>query len=213
MSETEHLPPGSTDNAEGAPSTVGGDYTERLVTLERAGLKRFVPTQAPYHWNLRRLKLGRVLEVGCGVGRNLHACSPDSVGVDHNETSVLTSRSRGLNAYTGDEFLASDEFAPRSFDSMLVAHVLEHVSAEDGKGLLEAYLPYIKPGGKVVLICPQEAGYASDATHIRFLDFADLRAHAEECGLVVERSYSFPLPRGAGRSFKYNEFVQVARLR
>jgi SAM-dependent methyltransferase len=209
---SELKPPSQASAEDAAPSTAGADYTERLVTLERAGLKRFVPTQAPYHWNLRRLKLGRVLEVGCGVGRNLQACSPESVGVDHNETSVLTARSRGLNTYTGDEFLGSDEFTPHSFDSLLIAHVLEHVTAEDGKGLIEAYLPYIRPGGKVVMICPQEAGYASDATHIRFLDFPELRAHAEELGLQVERSFSFPLPRGAGRSFKYNEFVQIARL-
>lgn len=193
-----------------APTTEGADYTERLVTLERAGVKRFVPTQAPYHWNLRRLKLGRVLEVGCGVGRNLYACSPDSVGVDHNETSIETARARGFNAFTGDEFLASAEFGPGSFDSLLVAHVLEHVSEEDGHGLIEAYLPYIRSGGKVVLICPQENGYASDATHVRFLDFPDLRRQAEGCGLVVERAYSFPLPRSAGKTFRYNEFVQVA---
>lgn len=30
-------------------------------------------------------------------------------------------------------------------------------------------------------------------------------------GLQVEKSYSFPLPRLAGRLFKYNEFVLVAR--
>ncbi|MEY9963308.1 SAM-dependent methyltransferase [Streptacidiphilus sp. MAP12-16] len=197
--------------ADAAPPTAGADYTERLVTLEKAGLKRFVPTQAPYRWNLRRLKLGRVLEVGCGVGRNLHTCSPDSVGVDHNEHSVLTARARGLNAYTGDEFLASSKFTPKSFDSLLVAHVLEHVSVEDGRALLEMYLPYIRTGGSVVFICPQEAGYASDATHIRFLDFPDLRRQAEECGLNVERAYSFPLPRNAGKSFRYNEFVQVAK--
>ena len=195
----------------GAPATDGADYTERLVTLETAGLKRFVPTQAPYHWNLRRLKLGRVLDVGCGVGRNLRACSPDSVGVDHNRTSVLTARSRGLRAFTGEEFLASAEFAPGSFDSLLVAHVLEHVTEQDGRGLLESYLPYIRSGGKVVLICPQENGFATDPTHIRFLDFPDLRSQAEGVGLVVQRSYSFPLPRRAGQLFRYNEFVQVAQ--
>jgi SAM-dependent methyltransferase len=214
MSQATHdeVPQEGVPPVAAAPSTVGADYTERLVTLEKSGLKRFIPTQAPYHWNLRRLKLGRVLEVGCGVGRNLRACSPDSVGVDHNETSVLIARGRGLNARTDTEFLASDEYRPRSFDSMLVAHVLEHVTAADGRGLLETYLPYVRPGGQVVLICPQEAGYASDETHIRFLDFPDLREQAEECGLQVERAFSFPLPRSAGRAFRYNEFVQVSRI-
>ena len=42
-------------------------------------LRRMLPTQAPYRWNLRRLRLGRVLDVGCGVGRNLRNCAPGSV--------------------------------------------------------------------------------------------------------------------------------------
>ena len=37
----------------------------------------------------------------------------------------------------------------------------------------EAYLPGLRAGGKVLFICPQERGYASDATHVRFTDDED----------------------------------------
>ncbi|MEZ0065490.1 2-polyprenyl-3-methyl-5-hydroxy-6-metoxy-1,4-benzoquinol methylase [Streptacidiphilus sp. MAP12-20] len=193
------------------PSTIGEDYTERLVTLEQAGLKRFLPTQAPYHWNLRRLQPGRALDVGCGVGRNLAALSPESVGVDHNATSIETARARGLTAYTDTEFFEEDRFKPGEFDSMLCAHVLEHLEADLAGEILKSYLPYVRPGGLVILICPQEAGYASDATHVRFVDFDGLRAHAEALGVTEVKSYSFPFSRGLGKSFKYNEFVFVGR--
>lgn len=193
------------------PSTIGEDYTERLVTLEQAGLKRFLPTQAPYHWNLRRLQPGRALDVGCGVGRNLAALGPDSVGVDHNASSVATARARGFNAVTDTEFFEADRFEPGSFDSLLCAHVLEHLDVETGRQVLKSYQPYLRPGGQVILICPQEAGYASDATHVNFVDFDGLRAHAESLGVREPRTYSFPLPRALGRSFKYNEFVLVGR--
>lgn len=197
--------------SETTATTAGEDYTDRLVTLEATGLKRFLPTQAPYRWNLRRLRLGRTLDVGCGIGRNLHGLSADSVGVDHNPTSVATARARGLHAFTDGEFFEPDRFAPGSFDSLLCAHVLEHMPAGQGEDVLRGYLPYVRPGGRVVLICPQEAGYATDATHVRYLDFAGLREVAGALGLEPERDYSFPLPRAAGARFPYNEFVLLTR--
>ncbi|MFF5971038.1 class I SAM-dependent methyltransferase [Streptomyces sp. NPDC012769] len=191
--------------------TESSDYTQRLARLESSGIKRLLPTQAPYRWNLKRLALGRVLDVGCGIGRNLLNCGPNSVGVDHNATSVATCRERGLTAYTPDELAEAPDCGPGSFDSLLCAHVLEHMDEALGNSILEQYLPLVKPGGSVVLICPQEAGYKTDATHVRFVDFDGLRAHATKVGLTVERTYSFPFARAVGKAFPYNEFILVAR--
>lgn len=191
--------------AKGAPmsDTASPDYTARLLA------RRLLPTQAPYRWNLRRLRLGRVLDVGCGVGRNLRHCAPGSVGVDHNAHSVAAARARGLTAYTPEEFAATD-CVPGSFDSLLCAHVLEHLDAAKASALLARYLPYVRPGGRAVLITPQEAGFASDATHVRFVGFPELTEEARAVGLDVRRAYSFPLPRAAGRIFRHNEFVLVS---
>ncbi|MFJ7069837.1 class I SAM-dependent methyltransferase [Streptomyces sp. NPDC101115] len=192
--------------------TESSDYTQRLARLETSGIKRLLPTQAPYRWNLKRLGLGRVLDVGCGLGRNLLNCGPDSVGVDHNAHSVATCRERGLTAYTPDELAEAPDCGPGSFDSLLCAHVLEHMDETFGNSVLEQYLPLVKRGGSVVLICPQEAGYKTDSTHVRFVDFDGMRAHAEKVGLGIERTYSFPFPRSVGKVFPYNEFVLVARV-
>jgi 2-polyprenyl-3-methyl-5-hydroxy-6-metoxy-1,4-benzoquinol methylase len=191
--------------------TESSDYTQRLARLETSGIKRLLPTQAPYRWNLKRLGLGRVLDVGCGIGRNLLNCGPDSVGVDHNETSVLTCQERGLTAYTPNGLAEAPDCGPGSFDSLLCAHVLEHLDEALGNSVLEQYLPLVKPGGSVVLITPQEAGYKTDATHVRFVDLEGLRAHAEKVGLTIERTYSFPFSRAVGKVFPYNEFILVAR--
>ena len=69
----------------------------------------------------------------------------------------------------------------------------------------------LRPGGTVLFICPQERGYASDKTHVRFTTGTDLAALAEGTGLTVQKSYSFPFPRWTGRLFTYNEFCVVAR--
>jgi 2-polyprenyl-3-methyl-5-hydroxy-6-metoxy-1,4-benzoquinol methylase len=154
---------------------------------------------------------GFMLDVGCGIGRNLAHLDGSAVGVDHNQDSVAVARDRGLRAFTPDEFLASEYARPGTFDSLLSAHVVEHMSSSDATALLGAYLPYVKVGGRLILITPQESGYRSDATHREFVDFAAQERLAHDLGLTVLSRRSFPFPRMAGRWFRYNEFVLVAR--
>ncbi len=193
------------------PATDGADYTERLQRLGGRGWKRLLPTQAPYRWNLRRLNLGRTLDVGCGIGRNLAHLGDGGVGVDHNPTSIAACRANGLTAYTIGDFLASQHARSGSFDSLLAAHLLEHMSEPDARDVIGRYLPYVRSRGRIVFITPQERGFASDATHVRFVGFAEAAELASALGLTVERQYSFPFPRPAGRIFIYNEFVTVTR--
>ncbi|MEV6969576.1 class I SAM-dependent methyltransferase [Hamadaea sp. NPDC051192] len=204
-----------TDEAS-SPATAGAGtetqaYTDRLTTKSGVWWKRVLNVQAPYRWNLHRLGLGRTLDVGCGVGRNLAHLGPGGVGVDHNPTSIDVCRQLGLEAYTSEEFFRDGHARPSSFDSLLAAHLAEHMDAADFDEVMAPYLPCLKPGGRLVLITPQERGYASDATHVRFVGFAEAADDCKRLGLDLVRQYSFPLPRSAGRSFTYNEFVTVAR--
>ena len=186
-------------------------YAERLRTKGDARWKRLLNVQAPYRWNLRRQQLGRTLDVGCGIGRNLASLPDGSVGVDHNEEAVAEARRRGHAALTTDEWAKSDLRVPGSFDSLLLAHVIEHMDEDSAVALLREYLPYLKPQGTVFFICPQERGYASDPTHVRFVDLSALDELARTVGLTPEAAFSFPLPRVAGRVFTYNEFCLRAR--
>ena len=93
---------------------------------------------------------------------------------------------------------------------MLLSHVVEHLADGEAETLVEQYLPYLRDGGRVIIITPQEAGYRSDPTHLTFVDFDASRTLANRVGCTVERSFSFPFPRAAGRVFRYNEFVTVA---
>ena len=197
------------------PGTAGADYAERLQRLETARWKRVLDVQAPYRWNLRRLELGRTLDVGCGIGRNLSHLSdgknPPPVGVDHNPTSIEMARERGFSAYTVDEFHRSEDAHPDAFDAILASHLVEHLLEPDAKAVLDSYLPYLRSGGRVVFITPQEKGFATDETHLRFSGFDEVSALARDSGLTVVKKYSFPFPRLAGKVFAYNEFVVVAR--
>lgn len=191
--------------------TRGEDYADRLRTKQDKRWKQVLDVQAPYRWNLRRQALGRSLDVGCGIGRNLVSLSADSVGVDHNAASVVEARRRGHQALSTEEWAQSELRVPASFDSLLLAHVIEHMDEPTAVGLLEEYLPYLRPKGQVFFICPQERGYASDPTHIRFVDLDALAELSRKVGLEPVRSFSFPFPRFAGKAFLYNEFCLLAR--
>ena len=197
--------PASTD----AGSTESAAYTRRLAELEQRWIRRVFDVQAPYRWNLRRLGLGFVLDVGCGLGRNLGHVGGHGVGVDHNPRSVEVVRARGMIAFTPEDFQASEYAVPGRFDSLLSSHVLEHLEWGDAVDLVRTYLPFVRPGGKVAIICPQRAGFRSDATHVTDLDGPALTRLASECGVAVRSTRSFPFPRVVGNVFTYNETVVV----
>ncbi|OJX62617.1 MAG: hypothetical protein BGO95_07800 [Micrococcales bacterium 73-13] len=193
--------------------TSGADYAHRLHRLQSAWWKRLIRAQAPYHADVRRLRLGATLDIGCGPGRLLQALPPRSVGVDHNPHLVRIARERGLPAYTVEEFAASPELArPARYDTLLVAHLVEHLEYPVALELMRGYLPYLRPGGRVMLITPQERGFDSDPTHLAFADFDVLRRLCADLALSVEREWSFPFPRWAGRPFVYNEFHLLASM-
>jgi SAM-dependent methyltransferase len=193
-------------------STRDPRYAKRLERLGTAWWKRLLDVQRPYRWNLRRLELGYVLDVGCGLGRNLENLGgPDAgVGVDHSAEAVAVARRRGFVAYLPDEFAASPHAVPDRFDALLFSHVLEHMYSAEARELVTTYLPYLRSSGRVVMITPQEAGFRSDPTHVTFLDLDELTGLANALGLRKVRSYSFPFPRRVGNIFKYNEFVLVS---
>ena len=190
--------------------TVGADYADRLVRLRSVWWKRLVDVQAPYRWNLRRLRLGRTLDIGCGIGRNLQHLGEGAVGVDHNPHSVAIARTQGLRAYTVTEFRNSADGIPGSYDTLLLAHVVEHMDREGALHILRDYLEFLRPSARMVLITPQEAGYRSDKTHVRSVDFAGAADLATAVGFEVACRYSFPFPRVIGKVFRHNEFVTVA---
>lgn len=187
------------------------EYTRRLIALEKVWWKKFIRGQALYGWNLRRLKPGFMLDVGCGIGRNLRHVRGAGIGIDHNRHSIDFARSQGLEAYTTSEFMELSEARNWRFDSVLFSHVAEHMTQAQYVELLREYIPLLREGGRVLVFCPQEAGFKTDSSHVEFMDFAKLRDAAADAGLHFEREYSFPFPRLAGRLFPYNEFVSVSR--
>ncbi len=190
-------------------STQDKKYTDRLLQKTTVWWKRLLDVQRPYRWNLNRLKPGFILDIGCGIGRNLTHLKGNGIGIDHNLTSVEIAKQRGLQVFVTEEFHKSKFFSPNTFDSILLSHVAEHMKEGEAVDLLKTYLPLLKPNGKIIIITPQELGYGSDQTHVQFVDFETDSRIIKGIGCKVLKLYSFPFPRIIGRIFKYNEFICV----
>lgn len=80
------------------------------------------------------------------------------------------------------------------------------------ESLLQGFLFALRPRGRVVVICPQEAGYASDNTHVEFMDESKISGVLKRLGLQLQAAYSFPLPRAFGRHFRQNETVVMGSI-
>ena len=135
--------------------TRNGKYCQHLVDVQTVWWKRILCVQAPYRWNLKRLKPGFTLDIGCGIGRQLVNMGANGVGVDHNLESVKVARKRGLRAFTPAEFNRSGFNVPGRFDSILLSHVAEHMTRKEVISLLSEYTYLLKPEGKLIMITPQ----------------------------------------------------------
>ncbi len=158
-----------------------------------------------------------VLDIGCSSG-NLGVALERArgcrvVGIDVDEDAVGVARSRGLEAYVADltRQPAETVVGERRFDVIVLADVLEHLSAP--ASLLAPAAALLNPGGRVLCSFPnithidvqlmlaqdqwriQPTGIL-DETHLRFFTEANFTELAFRCGyevVAVERVVLPPL--------------------
>lgn len=190
--------------------TKNAKYANLLTKKQTAKWKTLLDVQAPYRWHLRSLKPGYILDIGCGIGRNLKHLKGHGVGIDHNLQAIEYVRELGMIAFSPEEFDGSGHDIPEHFDTLLLAHVVEHMKIDTAVELIKKYIRYLKPTGRLIMITPQEAGYTSDSTHVEFIDFAKLQYINKQLNLTMFKEYSFPFPRHVGHLFTYNEFISIS---
>ena len=111
---------------------------------------------------------------------------------------------------TVDEFMASDEATEGHFQSLLFAHVIEHLEPDGARAILTTYLPYARPGGSVMFVVPRSVATPPTPTHVWFARFEELNALAL-MSVWSRASWSFPF-RSLGKAFIYSEFCVLAKI-
>ena len=190
-----------------ADSTKPDAYARRLQALQGQRWKRTFRILNPYRWHIRAVLRSPALEVGCGTGRVLGFQPKLIDGVDHNDLAIRICREKGFTAFTADEFLNHPH--GKIYQSLILSHLLEHLSEQQGVELINTYADRLAPGARIVVICPQEKGHASDATHVTYMDFNKIAQLLERCNFRVMNKYSFPFPSWLGKLYVYNENVVI----
>ena len=121
------------------------DYASQDVHLERyrAGLALL----------RARVQGGRLLDVGCAGGRFVELAAHagfEAMGCDVDRAAVAYGRDLGLDLRAGE--VTDVDVSPASLDVATLWNVLEHVS--DPKATLAAVVSLLRPGGVVLVECP-----------------------------------------------------------
>ena len=117
-----------------------------------------------------------VLELGCGRGELLEllrAAGKTVSGVELDERMAEEARAKGI-AVTVADARAYLEAATATFDAIIAAHLLEHMTVDDADALVGLAAARLCHGGILCLIVPNAASYPvlseefwNDPTHVR----------------------------------------------
>lgn len=104
----------------------------------------------------------RILDVGCGEGVLAASLKADGAvyvaGVELHAASAAAARQRVDLLIEGSVVDAELPFAQAEFDYLLFADVLEHLPDPDA--VLQRCLPFLKPGGAVIISVPNWRFYS-----------------------------------------------------
>ena len=98
---------------------------------------------------------GKILDIGCGNGRNLLVFDGELTGIDNSKEMVEIARKNAASQKKGAAFLIADAtklpFKDGHFDYVLCIAMLHHIPIEKQKVALDEIKRVLKPQGKVLL--------------------------------------------------------------
>jgi SAM-dependent methyltransferase len=104
---------------------------------------------------------GRLLDAGCNEGRGLRIYARNGFqveGLELNPNAAAVAREAGFTVHSGD---TTDFIVPAAYDVVVLSNVLEH--ARDPKKVLINLRENLKPGGQLLISCPNSRSWLRKA--------------------------------------------------
>jgi 2-polyprenyl-3-methyl-5-hydroxy-6-metoxy-1,4-benzoquinol methylase len=145
-----------------------------------------------------RLCRGRVIELGCGEGHLAGMIADrghEVVGVDISRDKIALARRLYPAIEFFDQDIAQVGLADGSFDTAVLAEVLEHVHEDTGQVFLANAWRLLRPGGRLIVSVPNE-DCIPHRNHVREFDRRSLRDLLRPLGsprLVADQPYKWLL--------------------
>ena len=147
---------------------IGAYYKSEDYYSHKENTKGFVPKlyerikknnlKNKYQLATNGLSVGKMLEIGCGVGDFLHTAEEhgwECIGVEPSEEAKAIATKRTKASILSSEELES--LADEQFDLITMWHVLEHV--DDLRWEMDQLQRLIKPHGRIVIAVPNYKSY------------------------------------------------------
>ena len=156
---------------------------------------------------------GKLLDFGCGAAgyvAKMSAAGWDAQGMDMSAQAVAAGRDAGLTIHQGT--LPGTDLGGELFDAVTMWQAIEHVPSPTAT--LAAVHEILKPGGRLLVVCPQfdslaaekfgACWYALDLPrHLTHFSRATLRAQVEAAGFKIEKIISTVRPSVVRKSWGY----------
>ena len=158
--------------------------------------ERPTPTRRRRYEVTARLCRGRVIELGCGDGHlagMISARGHEVIGVDLSREKIALARRLYPEITFFDHDIARLALPDASFDTAVLAEVLEHVQEDVGGVFLEKAWRLLRPGGRLIVSVPNE-DCIPHRNHVREFDRRGLRAMLRPLGaprLVADQPYKW----------------------
>jgi SAM-dependent methyltransferase len=162
---------------------------------ETIAVRRVSPAQQHHDYRtVRRVKYGKIVDIGCGYGRLLSKIgnNRELYGLDISPASIKAAVVwvKHGNFCIGDA--RNTPYQSGSFDYLICAQVLEHI---ENDSVIHECFRVLKPNGKALITVPNGKGPSGRYIpyHIRLFSLQSLKTALVGAGFEIVDAYNFGL--------------------